>query len=446
MTQALSNLVDKNNNTGQHRISLIMSFRPQYTYPGLTSLILLCLVTVAAMPGARAQVLERHDTVTERARPGLDADGMPIGAMRLYPAVGVRLNYSDNVFADDSMKASDTALHVLPELRLRSRSPRHRAELGTSMDIARYSDLRTEDYDDLRLWALGDMQVRNGKLEARLRFDDIHENRTSPDDARGTELTGLKRSSVTVAYTYQPGRLLLRADGVYRMQNFGNTQTTGGIVNNDDRDRDQLGFGLRAGYSMSPDYILFVETRTDSIDYDQRLDRNGFARSSDGIEARVGTLLDFSGRTSGEFFVGYLRRGYDDGRFNDVTGLSFGGEVAWNPTRLTTVTIAGSRTVRGTTIVGASGIFRSALSVGLDHELRRNLILATRFQYWKDDFQDIDRNDDLAFLDLGAKYLMSRYARLELGYRYQTRDTSPTGSGGRNYKINDVFLQIVGQL
>ena len=409
----------------------------------------LCLVLISVLmlsPIVDAQVLERHDTVAERARPGLDADGMPVGAMRLYPSVGVRLRYTDNVFADDNMKASDTAFHVLPELRLQSRSPRHRAELGGNADIARYADLRTEDFDDFRFWALGDMQVRNGKLEARLRLSDIHEDRTSPDDARGTELTRFKQNSVTAAYTHHPGRLLLKLDGLYRTLDFSSTQTSSGIVDNNDRDRSQLGVGLRAGYSMSPDYVLFAEARADSIDYDQTFDRNGFARSSDGIEFRAGTLLDFSGRTSGEFFVGYLRRKYDDSRYDNVTGPSFGGEIAWNATRLTTVGIAASRTVRGTTIVGASGIFRSAASIRVDHELRRNLILSGSLEYWNDDFQNIDRTDDLGFVELGARYMMSRYARIEMGYRYQSRDTSPAGSGGRNYEINDVFLQVTGQL
>ena len=436
---------DKNKNTWLNRTMRIMPFRSLYLPAWPVTLVL----TVLAMIGpasVRAQVLERHDTVAERGRPGLDADGMPVGGMRLYPAIGAELRYIDNVFADDNMKADDTAFHVLPQLRLQSRSPRHRAELGGNADIARYSDLRTENYDDFRFWAIGDMQVRDGKLEARLRLNDIHENRTSPDDARGTELTRFWQNSVTAAYTHQPGRLLLRLDGLYRTLDFSNTQTPGGVVDNNDRDRSQLGAGLRAGYSMSPDYVLFLEARADSIDYDQTFDRNGFARSSDGVEFRAGTLLDFSGRTSGEFFVGYLRRKYEDPRYDDVTGPSFGGKIAWNATRLTTVTLGAARTVRGTTIVGASGIFRSEIGLQIDHELRRNLLLAAGFQYWNDDFQNIDRTDDLAFFNLGAKYMMSRYVRIEMGYRYQSRDTSPDGSGGRNYEINDVFLQVVGQL
>ncbi|HHQ13991.1 MAG TPA: hypothetical protein ENK16_03090, partial [Chromatiales bacterium] len=175
MTRPSFAIVCKNKNTWPYRTTRTMFLRlPQF--PAWR----LCLVLISVLmlsPIVDAQVLERHDTVAERARPGLDADGMPVGAMRLYPSVGVRLRYTDNVFADDNMKASDTAFHVLPELRLQSRSPRHRAELGGNADIARYADLRTEDFDDFRFWALGDMQVRNGKLEARLRLSDIHEDR-----------------------------------------------------------------------------------------------------------------------------------------------------------------------------------------------------------------------------------------------------------------------------
>ncbi|MDJ0927264.1 MAG: outer membrane beta-barrel protein [Gammaproteobacteria bacterium] len=407
----------------------------------LAAVFVLCMVTSAA-----AQELERRDTVAERPRPGYDADGMPVGAMRLYPDVGIELRYNDNVFADDDIKESDTAVRVAPEIRLESRSPRHRAEIGGNGDIARYSDLGTEDYEDFRLWGLGEMQIGDGELRGELRLNKLHEDRTSPDDVRGVELTEFDRNTVYLGYTHRPGRLLLRVDGEFGNLDFKDTATLSGGVSNDDRDRDFFDIGLRGGLSMSPDYALYAEARFDEVKYDQDFDRNGFARSSDGYELRIGTLLDFTGRTAGEFYVGYLKRNFDDPRFSDADGPSFGGEITWNVTGLTTLTFGGSRTIDSTTVVGASGITKTRLEFGADHELLRNLILSFDLRIGNDDFENLPRDDDLAWVGLGGRYLMNRYLQLVFGYRYRDRDTSPSDSGGRVFEVNELFLRVVGQL
>ncbi len=404
------------------------------------------LTGLLACGAAGAQQLERRDTVAQRPRPGLDADGMPLGVWRLYPALGLELRYNDNVFADDRLEKSDTATLIRPELRLENRSKRFRTQLGANADIARYADFDSEDYDDFRAWLLGGLQLGDGELQGELRFNQLHEERTSPDDLRGTELTEFARSSARLAYSYRPGRLLLRIDGALHALDFDATPVPGGSISNDDRDRDLREFGLRAGLAVSPDFVVYTEGRIDEIDYDLERDRDGFQRSSDGWELRLGSLLDFTGRTSGEFYVGYLSRNYDDPRFSDTDGPSFGGAVSWNMSGLTTVTLSGSRSIDSTTVIGASGITRTRLALGIDHELRRELILSLAIEGANEDFEGLDRNDDLTRVELGGRYLANRYLQLSFGYRFREREVSPASAGGRAYAINEVFLRVVGQL
>lgn len=410
-----------------------------------TAAWLLLLAWLASLPAA-AQQLERRDTVAQRSRPGVDADGMPLGAWRLYPELGLELRYDDNVFADDQFEESDTATIVRPELRLENRASRYRALLGANADIARYADFDSEDYTDLRGWLLGDMQLGEGELRGELRYGKLHEDRSSPDDLRGTELTEFSRRDARLAYGYRPGRLLLRADAGFHTLDFDATQTAAGLVSNDDRDRDLLEFGLRGGYSVSPDLALYAEGRIDQIDYDLARDRDGFERSSDGWELRFGGLLDFTGRTAGEFYVGYQSRDYDDPRFSDARGPSLGGEVSWNMSGLTTLTISGSRHIDSTTVVGASGITKSQLAFGLDHELLRKLILTVEAEVANDDFEGLERNDDLARVELRGRYLANRFLQLLFGYRYRQRDSSPANAAGREYRINEIYLRVTGQL
>jgi hypothetical protein len=413
-----------------------------------------CLAAVT-VESALGQTLERRDTVDERPRPGLDADGVRLGDFTLFPSVGLGLLHNDNVFADDDIEKDDSAFVLSPELALESRSARHRAQIGVNADVARYSDFDSEDYDDRRIWAIGAMELGRGELQGEARFSRLHEARTSPDDpgcmTTGgsivcSGLTKFDRSRIGAAYTWRPSRLLLRGKLNYTELDFDDTPDLPTPINNDDRDRSRSELSLRAGYALSPDYVVYAETLFDSVDYDQKRDQDGYERSSTGAEARLGMMLDFTGRTMGEFYIGYLGRDYEDNRFDDVDGLSLGASVDWNFTGLTTFHLAADRTVTSTTVEGSSSIYESRLSLGVDHELRRYLVLNAEVGLGKDDFEDINRDDDLWELRLGGKYLMNRYLKILFGYQYQDRDTSPSDSGGRVYKINELFVRLVGEL
>lgn len=408
-------------------------------------------------PLVSAQELEGGETVGNRARPGFDADGIPVGGMILLPEVGGELRYFDNVFADDEAKIDDTAFILKPQLALQSKSERHNAQIGANADLARYTDRDTENYDDVRLWALARMDLGPGEIEGELRLSRLHQERVSPDDlgcARFngevvcTGLTEFSSDRAGFAYTYMPSRLMFRADVLYTTIDFDDTQLPlgGGSISNDDRDRSRADIGLRLGYAVSPDYAIYLETRFDAIDFDQREDRDGFRRSSEGSEARLGMLLDFTGSTFGEFYIGYLERDFDDPRFTKASGPSFGADVSWNVTGLTTVGIEGARTIDNTIVLGASGITRSQIAVSADHELLRNLVLNAELGIGTEDFENLDRVDDISEFKLGGTYLMNRHMRVLFGYRFRDRDTSPEGSAGRIFDVNELFVQVVGQL
>ena len=326
--------------------------------------------------------------------------------------------------------------------------------MGANADIARYSSYQTENYTDTRFWAVGAVQVTDGEFGAGLRLSDLHEKRTSPnafrgedpDDVQGIDLTTFQRKSLLLSYTHNPGRWLTRIDGAYRVLDFDATKTPTGSVSNGDRDRSSIETGIRGAYSVSPDTALFSEARLEVIDYDQRYDSNGYERSSKGAEARLGMSLDFTGRTTGELYAGYLYRRYDDPRFSNASNPGFGGEIVWNPTRLTSVTFGASRLITPTTVVGSAGILETNLSIGVDHELLRNLVISAEFSREIDDFETIHRKDKFCQVTLGGKYLMNRFVQIFIGYIYLDRDTSPADSGGIEFRKNQVFVQVMGQI
>jgi len=77
--------------------------------------------------------------------------------------------------------------------------------------------------------------------------------------------------------------------------------------------------------------------------------------------------------------------------------------------------------------------------------LRRNVILGLDIAFDNQNFEGIDRDDDIFRTGLNATYLMNRYLRLLASYSYQARNTSPADSGGFEYRIQTVFVGVEAQ-
>jgi hypothetical protein len=396
---------------------------------------------------AHAQQPDERRTVADRFKSVHRADGVPVGAMRLYPRLGVGLAWSDNVFADNALESSDWASKLLTEARLESISSIFSAEIGGRAEITRFNDFSSNDFDNIRFWFSGNKDFRRGNFVLDADFADLAEPRTSVDAAgNATELTQYRRTSLESAYTYRPGLWTARLDGRYRRFDFDDSETLTGTIDNDDRNRKVFDMGIRFGYESSGVTGFFLEPRFTKVDYEQPVDNGGFERSSDGYEIRLGTSLNYSGLLTGEVFAGYLERNFDDIAFGNVQGPSFGAEIQWHLTDLTTVSLGASRTTDATTIAGASTTLNTRFMLGIAHELRRNLLLQFDLETAKEDFEGILREDDVLRLDLRAEYRVNRRFWLQAGYQFSERRRSPSNTGGRNFDINEVMLEVIYQL
>jgi hypothetical protein len=384
------------------------------------------------------------ETVATRKRPEIDPLGLRLGAFRLDASVAGGYLYNDNVFAIDANEVDDNVLAIRPEVVLASDWSRHALRIGADADLARYDQYDSEDYDDTHVFADGRVDLGRGSLSGALGYSDLHEPRSSPDDRGGDEPTTYGLTAASAEWVFRPGALLVKPAVRYQSFSYDDTPASGfpsGVIDNADRDRDELYGGLRVGYELATNYDAFVEARATSVEYDLKADFDGFERSSDGYELVAGSTFDLGGKTFGEIYAGYRRWSYDDPRFENIDGLTFGLDLTWNATPLTTLAVLGSSSIESTTIVGAAGIQRTAVSLHVDHELLRNLILWAMVSAAREDFHGIDRVDDLREAALGAKYLMNRRLYLLLQADTERRDSSGE-QVGQSYKINTVDLSL----
>lgn len=413
------------------------------TFLAVSALAVACVTAAAS-----AQDLERGETVLTRPRPEVEQLGVRAGGFRILPRMEVGGTYDSNVFATDTATKDDFITVIRPELDVRSDWNNHALNFRASGDLARYSQYKTQDFNDFATSLNGRVDVlRDVQVGAEAFFRREHEG------AGDADLIGsFTRPVVSYAsggeayYAHRFGRFSTRLSGGGTYYNYENgTDAAGRVVSQDYRDRWDTRGALRLGYDVAEGYQAFIQGALVKSHY-THTPAGSPSRDSDGYEVVGGAAFDLTGLLTGEVFAGYMERSYDTALYKDFSGFTVGGRLNWSVTQLTTVTGQASRQVRDTLIYQngrvASSYTRTLVALGVDHELLRSLLLNGRAQYRTDDYNGISRTDDVYTLGAGATYQVNRYLSVTGGYTYEERSSDAIN----DYKDNLIYLRLGAQL
>lgn len=379
-------------------------------------------------------------TVTSRPHPETDAIGVLLDSFVLFPSLTLGTEYNDNIFATDGNEEDDVIFTVSPQIAMQSDWGRHALGFQGSATIFRYADSQSEDVEDYTLAGNGRFDIlRDTFVTASLGVKRRHEERGSADDVNGDEPTVFTTTGGEMAFSHQFNRVSTQFGGLVRHLDFNDVDAPGGSINNDDRDRMEYKTSLRVGYDLHPSAGAFVQGAFNLEDYDQTPDDDGFDRDSHGYELVGGIGFDLTGLVFGEFFAGVLSEEFEDSEFGSRQSYALGADIAWNVTPLTTLSLGASRGFEETTVDGASSALTTDVEVSADHELLRDLLLHAGSTYKIEEFEDTNRTDDTIRADLGATYLMSRFAHISLSYAYKQRFSD---AQGQDFTENLVKLSV----
>ncbi len=428
-----------------------VGWKPVLARARTTARAVLVVTALVGVSGETVAQTALEDSIARRSRPDYDPNGIvfgPAGSFLLFPRLELDVEHTDNLFKVENGEVSDEILLIKPSVVMRSDWDRHALSLGVSATGALHSDNDAEDWYDYRLDLGGRLDVLDsGKLTGAAAFRRGHEDRGSPDDAAQDEPTIFHVGVLGLIGEYYVDVVSLRLEFTTERRDFRDS----GPVNNDDRDRFEFELRGRAGYEWVPGSTAFIEAALNVREYDEETDDNGFMRSSDGFEVLLGNTLDLSGVTFAELSLGYLRQEFDDAALDAAEGFSFGGKLVWNPTDLITITGRLRREVRETTTTqlqggerrGASSVLTSAFKLTADYEFLDNLILDAQAGFDFEDFQGIDREDQLLKLGFGGRYLIGRNLYAGARYAFEDRDSDIAGEG---FTVNSFRVFVTTQL
>ena len=349
-------------------------------------------------------------------------DGLRYAGFLLRPKLGLSLLYDSNIFATRTDQIDDFVTLFSPSLEMRSQWTRHRLRLNAGATSARYGSAESENYDDY--WADIDGQLdvgSDGSVFGGVGFSREHEDRSSPDASlAGDEPTRFSSSRAHGGLAQRWGRLSARLGGTFEHLDFRDVDP----VDNDDRDRDLHGLGLRLNYRLSPRHVVFGQAIHDARRYERAFDNFGFDRDSQGHRLGVGFTGVFSNRLSGGAQVGYLHQDYDDPRFSDLDTVDFSGQLRFRATPRTNLAATLERTLEETTLPGAAGYLYTAAGLQAEHRLTPRLSANVGISAAEEDYQGIRRQDRLYSADFGLRYMLTSRYYLAGNYRLTARDSN----------------------
>ena len=370
--------------------------------------------------------------------PYYQAKGIPIEGLRLYPSALTGISFDDNVYRSASSDRDDFFFTEAAGLQLVASENRWLLDIygdGALNRYDRYSDENTNDYS---LGALGQYRLTSAaNLSGQVSYSGLHESReevdTNPDQSEPTRYQEF-RSSVNASY--KPSWLGFTVGGSVDRYVFLDSPVFGGGPALDNKGRDQTiysGFGQFSA-DFSPGYSAFVRG---SFNSDHPINQLGAPRSTQGDEFDAGLRFLLSHTVEGEAYVGYLHQEYIS-PLPDVSGLDFGADLTWYPTRLLTVKLSAGRQIQSTTLpLSSAGDSRYVL-LSADYELTRLIHLTARVNY--DDINYVgskpDRDDGTPRFGLGGRWIISHYASLDIDYNYTKRWSTVSAAPAATFKDN----------
>jgi hypothetical protein len=331
--------------------------------------------------------------------------------------------YDSNVFSSNTAPQSDIAAVIEPTLRAHSLWGRHGVDLKLDAQSTAYSQFSSLNQTNASLKGNGWLDItKDTMLLGSFQIAHLNEGvgtLSSPGNAISPTPYNLMSGDVTLRKEFN--RLTTSVGFRTDSYDFGSTRAQdGSVINQDARDGQIYALHSRIDYAISSTLGWFG-----GVEGNQRDIRGtpGHTLESQGYRALTGITVGLNNMVTGEFGAGYVQQRFDDPSIGNIEGPSYRARLTWRPTRLLDVHFNAEQIVTQTSDTSATGVLANAMQLGLDYELRRNVIVSLAGGYENDRFFGQLRKDNVLTSDTRVKYLVNRFAAVSAYYRYTKRDS-----------------------
>jgi hypothetical protein len=393
-------------------------------------------------PDSREEVPPEDTPVKNRQQPGYEPVGIRAGSWMFSPALISGGFYDSNVFSSNTAKRSDLAAVFEPSLRARTLWERHGIDLKLDAQSTLYSQNPGLDQTNASLKGNAWFDIAHD-LAVLTNFQVAHLNEgvgTLSSPANAVQPTPYDLLSGDVSLRKEFNRLTTSIGVRTDSYEFGTTRAQDGtIINQSSRDGQIYSVHGRADYAFSS--MLGWFTAVEGNERDIR-GTPGHSLDSEGYRALSGFTVELTNLVTGEFGAGYVQQRFVDPTIGTIDGPTYRARLTWRPTRLLDVHFNAEQLVTQTADTSSVGVLANALQLGLDYELRRNVIVSLAGGYESDRFFGQLRKDHVITSEASIKYLLNRFGSVSLFHRYTARNSDiPAFS----YDKNQVGINVTAQ-
>jgi hypothetical protein len=374
--------------------------------------------------GERNEIPPEDMPVKKRQQPGYEPVGIRAGSWMFNPSLISGALFDSNVFSSNTTKRADIAAVFEPSLRAHTLWERHGLDLKLAAQSTSYKENSSLDQTNASLKGNGWFDIAHD-LAVLANFQIAHLNEgvgtlNSPVNAISPTPYDLFSGDLTIRKEFNrfSSSVGMRVDSY----DYGQTRAQdGSIINQNSRDGQIYSLHGRVDYAFSPVLGWFA-----GVEGNQRNIRGvpGQTLDSQGYRALSGFTIGLTNLVSGEFGAGYVQQRFDDLSIGTIEGPSYRATLTWRPTRLLDVHFKAEQIVTETSDTSSTGVLANALQLGLDYELRRNVIISLAGGYENDSFFGQQREDKVTTSDARIKYLINRYGAVSLFHRYTERNSN----------------------
>lgn len=349
--------------------------------------------------------------------------GIKLGTMTFLPAFTQSVGYDTNP-DQTTARTARGSMALRSDAELLFRSDWSSSELSGELrggysefpDNEMASRPNASGVTRMRIDVDGDTRV---DLETRFLLDT--QRTGSPDlNAAATSRPIFATYGASAGVTENFNRIQVTLRGSIDRQVFDDARLADGTpLIQSDRNANQYGVRLRAGYEISPVITPFVETLLDTRIYDTPVDQSGYRRDSDGVGLTAGATVTLTRFVSAEISAGLQRRDYVDPKLRAITAPIFNASLIWQVSPLTTVRFSQQTGVIETSVAGSSGVFTDAATLEVQHDLLRNLSITVGGGFLSSDYQGVQIKERGYSALARVDYRFNRWLTLRGSYVYQ---------------------------
>ncbi|MEL7470966.1 MAG: outer membrane beta-barrel protein [Pseudomonadota bacterium] len=406
--------------------------------------IVLCML-VAHGAAAQEQLSNTDDLDVPEIPSRVPETGEPL--LRVFVEPKISTLYETNPLrAVDGAEQDDISVAITPRARFVLTGDEVQGELALGVEVGRSLDLTQNNYIDAEARARGRWLINDsltGDIDFRVRRDHNAINESSGDLSSAAD-------EVTVFHDVTLDLGLEQDFDTWRLRGFGEayfidfddfTPQASGLppLFNGDRDRIEVGGGLRAIYPLSDSLSVFAEGSLDRRSYFDDLEGRSFDRSSTGYGGLTGlTYVDSTATLEVETGLGLEYRNYDASFFGSDVAPVAAVEFDYRPSEiLSRIRGRFDAGIRETDLSTASGFVQYRLRFDLMKEFSPGYELSAGTDLELREFEIVQpgvqsRSDFLSRINLGMQIpvIESFFASGTVGYERRDSDVQSAQYAG----------------